>query len=429
MEKRIEENKDPLTGLYRGINIGETLAHLYTNHADPRGEYYLVCMAISSFSRFNSLCGYRKGDQLLETIGKIIAANYSCGIRVNGDTFLFLTGKNQEFEENPAAFLCGAIGEHIGTEYLKILTLALGISRIRRFEIPGRAVFEEAFTALGYAKNISPGHQAVFFDKKLRMWEEQKKNIEKNMFRALSNEEFKIYVQPKYAVAGNDCRSGEALVRWVSGDLGFIIPEQFIPLFEKNGFIVEIDFFVLTSIFKTLQRQLRENRRVYPISVNQSRATVAYPGYLERLQTVMEQYPIPLEYVQLEITESAMEGGGPEFLRLLAALRNMGFSIALDDFGSGYSSLSSLRSLPVDTLKIDKEFLRESDTSERSRTIIKNIVNMSKDLGITVVCEGVETEDQLLFLAKIGCDYAQGYYCAKPMPLSEYEGEYLRIPG
>ncbi|MDR1429836.1 MAG: EAL domain-containing protein, partial [Spirochaetaceae bacterium] len=195
----------------------------------------------------------------------------------------------------------------------------------------------------------------------------------------------------------------------------------FIPVFEHNGFIVEVDFFVLSSIFKTIQRQIGEGRTVRPISVNQSRASVSSPDYVKRIRSLAGQYPVPLSYIQIEVTETILENNSDDLSEILLSLKNMGFSIALDDFGAGYASLNNLKNFPVDTLKIDKEFLNDRGSSCRGRTIIRGIVNLARELGITVVCEGVETGEQLAFLYDIGCDYAQGFYCARPMPISEYE--------
>ena len=214
-------------------------------------------------------------------------------------------------------------------------------------------------------------------------------------------------------------------MRWQSETMGFMPPDAFIPLFEDNGFIVELDFYMLSSVLEIFQEMVGRGDPLYPISVNQSRITLTFPNYLERLKALVGSFCVPLHLVQLEITESAMVHDPKMIYDLTREIKKLGFSIALDDFGVGFSSLNALRNLPVDVLKIDKGFLKESDLLGRNQLIIKNIINMSRDLDILVVCEGVETEDQLAFLKGLCCDVIQGYYFTRPLPLSECLQAYL----
>jgi EAL domain-containing protein (putative c-di-GMP-specific phosphodiesterase class I)/GGDEF domain-containing protein len=418
---------DFLTGLYSGINIEDALRDFYQEEADPGRQYNFVCLSIVSFDRFNRLFGHTRGDRLLTILGSAIKNACYCGIRISGDSFAFLSGDCLD----PAGELERRFREELEISFegshLAVIDLKMGIYPIDPGEIPGREIFDRALLALALAKNLS-GRQAVYFDGKLKEEAALRQSIEMNMLQAFSRDEFQIYIQPKYALPGKTCLEAEALIRWWSDGLGTMIPDQFIPVFEHNGFIVEVDFFVLSSVFKIIQRQLNEGRSVLPISVNQSRASFSSPDYVRRIRGLTEAYPIPLKYIQLEVTETILEDERLSLLEILADLKHMGFSIALDDFGAGYASLNSLKDFPVDTLKIDRDLLNEDENSFRGKAIIRSIVRMSKELGIKVVCEGVETEEQLAFLSNIGCDYAQGFYCAPPMPLAEYEGAYLRAP-
>jgi diguanylate cyclase (GGDEF)-like protein len=415
---------DFLTGLYSGINIEDALRDFFQEEADPDENYSFVCLSIASFSRFNRLFGHSQGDKLLKAIGSTIKNAWHYGIRISGDTFAFLGPGRLDLAEELESRFFGELGRTFEKPKLAAIELKMGIYPIENGEAAGREIFDRTLLALGLAKKMS-GRTAVYFDSALKKEAALQKSIELNMLTAFSKDEFQIYVQPKYTLSGKSCSSGEALIRWWSGELGTMIPEQFIPVFEHNGFIVEVDFFVLTSIFKTIQRQLKAGSRARPISVNQSRATFSSPDYLRRVRGLTEQYPIPLKYIQLEITETIFEDDRARLMEILSSLKSMGFSIALDDFGTGCTSLNNLKNFPVDTLKIDKEFLTEDESSCRGKAIIRSIVSMSKELGIKVVCEGVETEEQLAFLTDIGCDYAQGFYCARPMPLAEYETAYL----
>jgi EAL domain-containing protein (putative c-di-GMP-specific phosphodiesterase class I) len=203
------------------------------------------------------------------------------------------------------------------------------------------------------------------------------------------------------------------------------MPDSFIPIFEKNAFIVEIDFFMLSSIFQSIQSRLNEGLTVLPIAVNLSRTTLTFPNFIARLKNLVARYPVPLKYVEIEITESALVNDYEKVLARFEEIRKLNFPMAMDDFGAGYSSLNTLRELQVDVLKIDRLFLQESDTSERGRKIIQNIIRMSKEIDIEVVCEGVETKNQHDFLQENGCDYIQGYFYAKPMPYDDYIERYL----
>lgn len=425
MKKSLEATSrtDPVTGLANGAGVQDAIERFLKRHKGK--DYSLVSLDIVAFHRFNTMFGYAAGDELLRTIGSVLEEHYHCGVRLNSDVFLLVAKTTPTMIDDLKARLREAIGRVLGGEYLQMLSFKFGVCSLLDSDRTFRTVHDGALLALKDAKKL-PHQSEVVFGDDLQKRADFQKSVEMNMLHALSKEEFLVYIQPRCRVATGECCGGEALIRWQSEQLGFVYPDRFIPLFEQNGFIVEIDFFMLRSALCMLQNHLASGIRPYPVSVNLSKVTLTFPNYLERLENLMKRYPVPSEYIELEITESALEGDYMNVLTLLRAVKTLGFSIAMDDFGAGYSSLNTLRELPVNVLKIDKEFLRESDASERSRTIIRNIVNMSRDLSISVVCEGVETENQLAFLRSVGCDYAQGYYFAKPMPLVQYEETYIK---
>ncbi len=420
---------DPLTGLLNGFHmeseLAEDIVKKFLEDAENANEgCCLICLDVAFFSRFNNMFGRRIGDQLLRAIGRTLKQNDLCGI-YNGIDHFSLVAKNKDVHvEELNARLRAEIANHLGKQYLSLVTFNFGVYTITDFKKPIREMHDNALLALRIAK-ADPKSNVAVYDEKLKEQVEMERRIETNMIYALSKEEFHVYVQPKYSLSNGTCCCGEALVRWHSEELGLLQPGAFIPLFERNGFIVEIDFFVLSFVFRNIHHDLAAGRPVHPISVNQSKATLLFPHYLDRLNKLAKEFPIPHKYIDLEVTESIMEEDHARMLALIKNVKALGFSISLDDFGSGYSSLNTLRELPVDTLKIDKDFLKESDISDKSKKILRNIINMSKDLEITVVCEGVENKSQLDFLREIGCDLAQGYYCAKPMPFLQYIERYL----
>ncbi|MDR1874177.1 MAG: EAL domain-containing protein [Synergistaceae bacterium] len=423
---------DPLTELPTDVHLAEAVRKFLreTSGDKNRPKYSMVCLALIFFRRFSAMLGDTMDDGLLRVVGDTLRKNYTCVVRNSGPRFTFLAPAYPTLSFDLTNALSMAILENLGRQYADMTNFRFGFCPLIREVVddPSERAIQEAYSAarmaLRYAEDDSTAN-AVTYDKKLRERIQMERNIELRMLHALSGGEFLVYVQPKHHLVKDVCTCSEALIRWNSEEMGFIMPDAFIPIFERNGFIVELDFFVLSFVFQHVQSELAAGRKVLPISVNQSKVTLAFPNYMERLQNLVRRYPVPLYYIDLEVTESALENDAGSLLSYVYAIKELGFSISLDDFGSAYSSLNTLQGLPVDTLKIDREFLARAITYERSKIIIRHIISMAKDLGIEVVCEGVETEEQMKFLRACGCDYAQGYYYARPMPFEEYKKIYL----
>ena len=247
----------------------------------------------------------------------------------------------------------------------------------------------------------------------------RKQKLTYKMSKALNNHEFVPYIQPKVSFRDGHIVGGEALVRWMSPEDGMIAPNDFIPLFEQNGFVNKVDFYMLERICAMIKKRSEWGRYTVPISVNQSRMHVYDTVYINKLINTFDKYGINKNNIVFELTESAFTENTDDMIDLIRRMSKLGYNISMDDFGCGYSSLNMLNLLPISELKLDKQFL--DDESEKSRYIIKSIVNLAHGLGIKIVCEGVETAEQVEFLTNIGCDIAQGYYYAKPMPMNEFE--------
>lgn len=260
----------------------------------------------------------------------------------------------------------------------------------------------------------------AMFNKELldtQLWEH---TVEENMGKALANNEFEVYLQPKYSPTDEKLSGAEALIRWISPEYGFISPGRFIPIFEKNGFITKIDDYMISHVAAVQARWLAEGKPIVPVSVNVSRAHFASSDLAEHIAALVDEYGVPHEYIEIELTESAFFDDKSALLDTVMKLKQNGFDISMDDFGAGYSSLNSLKDLPLDVLKLDAEFFR-GEADGRSEVVVSEAIRLAKNLDMRIVAEGVEKKEQVDFLAANGCDMIQGFYFAKPMPVADFE--------
>ena len=239
--------------------------------------------------------------------------------------------------------------------------------------------------------------------------------------RALDEEQFKVYLQPKFELVSNTIAGSEALVRWINDNGEMISPSEFIPAFEQNGFILKLDYYMWEHVCMLLQKWIGEGKTPKPISVNVSRMDVYNSELVNQIIALVERYRIPSELFQLELTETAYAENQELIIDMMRRLQERGFTVLMDDFGSGYSSLNVLKDLPIDILKIDLKFLDKSKDQGKARFILDSIIRMSRGMSIPVIAEGVEDEQQARFLRSIGCEYAQGFFFARPMPVEEFE--------
>lgn len=246
-----------------------------------------------------------------------------------------------------------------------------------------------------------------------------------DMRRAMEQEQFIIFFQPKFALSTDKDFGAEALVRWNHPKAGLIPPGKFIPVFEKIGFIVQLDYYVAEYVCRIIGKWRRDGKNLNPVTINLSRGTLLDPELVEVLQKLTEKYHVPVSLLNLEITESAYASDPEQIMAAIHALRRAGFVTMMDDFGSGYSSLNMLKDIDVDVLKVDMNFLSGGMEAEKGKIILSSVIQMAGRLGIPVIVEGVETQEQRDFLSTVGCDYVQGYYYAKPMPQEEYERRYI----
>ena len=304
-------------------------------------------------------------------------------------------------------------GFHIGVDYLE-----LPEKRRRKF-IDLEKEYNNACAARA-TLDESDDSGIAFFGTELV--EEQKwlDMVQENQQRALDNEEFLVYYQPKYDPKTNQLKGAEALIRWDSPTLGFCAPGTFIPIFEKNGFIVKIDRYMLIHVAKDQKRWYDEGLPCVPVSVNVSRAHFIESDLAEKIRDLVDEIGTPHDLIEIELTESAFFDDKKALISTITRLRNYGFLVSMDDFGSGYSSLNSLKDMPLDVLKLDAEFFHGDLESERGEIVISEAIKLAKNLKMQTVAEGVESKEQVDFLARQGCDMIQGFVYAKPMPGDDY---------
>lgn len=261
----------------------------------------------------------------------------------------------------------------------------------------------------------------AFFDDKLVEQEKWADMVSERQQSAIDNEEFLVYYQPKCDPNTDELRGAEALVRWKTEDQGLIPPGRFIPIFEESGFITKLDHYMVSHVARDQKRWLDAGMKCVPVSVNISRAHFGEVDLADQIRDLVDKEGAPHDLIEIELTESAFFDDKNAMIDTITRLKSYGFHVSMDDFGSGYSSLNSLKDMPLDILKLDAGFFRGKNDSNRTETVVSAAIKLAKELNMQTVAEGVEEQPQVKFLAAEGCDMIQGYYYAKPMPGSEFE--------
>ena len=403
LQKRVRQ--DELTGVYNKKYFYERAAQMI---ADSQDDMCIVLMDITNFKVVNDLFGLENGDKLLRYMAKdikrITAGRYVAVSRFNADHF-YMCMKTKDFEELqlPRKF------KNTPVENMDIRVM-YGVFVVGdQKEVPVNIMCDRASMALHGADTKSDEY--IFYyteDERKRMVKQQE--IEGDMERALERREFCVYVQPKYDIYKRKIVGGEALARWIHPEKGMISPGDFIPVFEKNGFIRYLDYYIWEETCRLIAEIKRKGLGNYPVSINVSRAHFYSNELKDKLQELLDKYELQPEDLELEITESIYVEDSDLINNRIQQLRDIGFKIAMDDFGSGYSSLNMLKEIPLDIIKMDLKFLDSAENVEKSHKILDSLV-----------VEGVETEEQVEFLQGIGEMSAQGYYFSRPINTTKYE--------
>lgn len=401
---------------------------IYILHNYYKDNFYLVQLDVNKFKYINEMFGYAEGNKILVHIANVLKHNinkYELCARMDNDHFILLLSCNTDTDLlNRLSKINNEICNLSTSNSSKYkIVMSSGIYKININDDRQKIdLLIDRANIAAKTKKEKYEHSYSFFNEDTRNRLYREKKLEDNMNKALEKGEFVVYYQPKYSLNdGNEIEGAEALIRWNNPDMGFISPVDFIPLFERNGFIVNIDMFVFEEVCKTLRKWLNKGYNPVPISVNISRVHLHRDNFIENITELINKYNISPKFIELELTESVVFDNLNILIDIIKRLKKIGFLISMDDFGSGYSSLNLLKDLPFDILKLDRGFLIETTDTKRGKMIISKIVEMSKAINIKVICEGVETNEQVEFLKEIGCDKVQGYLFARPMVLSEFE--------
>ena len=408
---------DSLTGLYSREYFFTKVRDVLAEH--PETEYSLICSNIENFKLFNDAYGNAEGDRLLREgadITRRMLGDAGFAGRFAADRFLCLARRDREILDRKQF-------GHLGIEVSPIMrgtVMRWGIYEIVDRSIPVEQMCDRAMLAANSIKGQYDRYFAIY-DEKLRDKLLREKAITDSMEAALAEGQFTVYLQPKYSLTGECLAGAEALVRWIHPQFGFMSPGEFIPLFEKNGFISRLDQYVWEQVCALLRDWQDRGLPPMPVSVNISRADVLRMNLAQTLRELIATYGIDPACLHLEITESAYAENSSPIISAVDELRALGFVVEMDDFGSGYSSLNTLSRMRLDILKLDMRFVQSEIAKPAAQSLLGDIVTMAHRLNLSVVAEGIETRDQVLRLQAIGCDYAQGYYFSRPLPIPEFE--------
>ncbi len=422
-----ETERDALTGLYNWSFFLAYANRLRRERPEPHMEAAIV--NIDRFHSVNALNGREYGDRVLREIGSIIGqfAEQAGGIacRFHSDRFNLFCREGTDWQAllDQLEDSLGRLDDKTGVH------LRMGVKPWQE-GMETELQFDKARIACNKSRgSIKP--QVVIYDAAMEKQEEREQLLLHDFERALAQRELEVYYQPKYHIQSERpvLSSAEALVRWHHPELGMISPETFISLFERNGQISLLDNYVWEEVARQIAAWRARYRITLPVSVNLSRVDVFDPNLMKTLDRLTAQYGLKTGDMMLEVTESAYTENADQLIRVIGQLREKGYKIEMDDFGSGYSSLNMLSSLPVDVLKMDIAFIRNMERNEKDFRLVKLIIDIARYLKVPVVAEGVETESQLKLLKSAGCDLVQGYYFSKPLPAEVFAERMLEKHG
>lgn len=418
---------DIITGLFKYEKFLEH-AEEYLKNAKP-GQYAIAYQDFSNFKYINEMFGYEVGDKILREYAEMLpqmTKRFIMGSRVFSDNIVSLfdaTDVNMEemvsFAEHCSNTFAGKVqSEYLGSNVVCVVGLCPFV--VDGNEIPLKNIISNANLARKEAKKPEKANVIVYDE---AMGETLLKEVKyaNDMEDAFRNKEFVVYMQPKVDLRQHKIIGAEALIRWIKPNGEIIYPNEFIPVFEKNKSITLLDYFVYDEVCKYLAERMKKNEPVVNVSVNVSRVHLqAIDDMVYYVKGLLKKYKIRPEYLEFELTETMSTEKVEDTIEMLNKLRELGVKVSMDDFGSGYSSLNLLTKLPLDVLKLDKEFLKDFEADSDEKIIIPSIIDMAKKLKLEVVCEGVETKEQVEFLRDVDCDIVQGYYYSKPVPLDVF---------
>lgn len=431
--RMIMSERDAVTGLYTKFKFYQEVRMLLADAHD--GDFAFVRIDIDRFKMINNFYGIKEGDKVLSSVAKeldrvaLVFDKFAYG-RLENDVFAVC----MPYQEENIDLLVKALQinlKKVNKDYN--IKMSCGVYVINDRTMDVSEMYDRAFLA---AKNCKGKfvESVAYYDDSMIENMRQEQFIINEVNKAIDEEQFEVFLQPKINLVTDKSYGAEALVRWKHPDRGMISPGEFIPVYERNGIIGRLDQYMWRHVCMLLRRWLDEGKNPNPISVNVSRVNIYNPHLVEILKKLITEYRIPAGLLNLELTESAFMEDQALVMKTMSRLHDIGFKIMMDDFGSGYSSLNVLKDMEVDYLKVDMKFLQQSQKfNSKGEKVITSVIRMAKWLHLPSIVEGVETLEQVDFLKCIGCEYAQGFFYAKPMPIEEYEAfleqENMRVTG
>lgn len=389
----------------------------------------IISVDIINFKYFNEYYGYDAGDEVLRLFNHSISIifNKVLACRVFSDNFVILSKLEPGMTEQRVSRAIDAFNKVFSNKVHELyketkLEITAGVHLFCNTESGVRKYIDNADKARKSAKLVSK--RCEIYNES--MDHELKRNIMITNIAedALLHEEFYFELQPKFNLKNKKLTGAEALVRWRRSDGSMIYPNEFIPIYEQNEFILKLDFYIYAKVCTYIKNRIDQGKSIIPISVNVSRVHLRYEDFVKSVIQLVDFYQIPHHLLEFEITESIFLENIKSARVALVKLKNAGFIVSMDDFGAGFSSLNLLRKLDFDVLKLDKDFLNDGKLQKKDKIVIANIISMAKEMQITVLCEGVETKEQADLLENLGCDLVQGYYFGRPMLIEQFETLY-----
>lgn len=394
--------------------------------AAPARPYAAVRTSIENLDFLNEIFSYATGDKLIQAVARayseILRPGEECFGHIYGDRFVALLSCRsfEELEARMAVFEEAFERHSAGLVSYKV-KFAVGLYLAEDGETDIGTILEKVNFAHQTAKdNNRLEDKTQRYNSELKKALTLEREVEARMEHALAAGEFTMFLQGKYRLADNQLVGAEALARWWVNNEYILYPLDFIPIFEKNGFVTRLDMYMFEQACLFIRRLLDDGKKPLVLSTNFSRLHLLKGGFVARLCTLADQHLVPHEYLEVEITESSMVGNEAVLKSVLEELHEAGFTLSMDDFGTGYSSLGLLKEIPLDVIKIDRSFLENSHGLERDRIVIESVIEMAKKLNIHTVAEGVENPEQIELLRQLDCEVAQGFYYSKPVPFSEF---------
>ena len=398
----------------------------------PNDSYAIIKFGIKNFRYINRVHGYGTGDKVLQNIAKNLKKTCREGetcARIEKDifalTYRFFTKDEMTYREEKVRMklIDKRISKKINMDICFIAGIYLPQDIHHEHVID---MLDKALIAQQSVPRNMAGSQSVYYDDAMMNNMIQKNELLEAAIPAMHNDEYKLYIQPQFDIRTHRIISGEALCRWQKADGTLIPPNDFIPVFEEYGMIISFDFHMLELLCRQMKEWMDEGLELKPVSINQSRLHIEHETYLEDFCSTVDRYGIPHEDIAFELTESAFVEQQDEMLKLASNLHKRGFQLAIDDFGTGYASLNFLSVVSADILKIDKCLLDGIENNKRSRSIIEKTIELAHEIDMTVICEGIETEEQLEYLSRIGCDIGQGFLIGRPMESKQFEQMWMK---